>query len=25
VQGPYIEMSMEQLRRIYYTPPGVSP
>jgi len=25
VQGPYIEMSMAQLRRIYYTPPGVSP
>jgi hypothetical protein len=25
LDGPYIEMSMEQLRRIYYTPPGIGP
>jgi len=25
VQGPYIELSMAQLKHIYYTPPGVAP
>ena len=24
LDGPYIEMSMEQLKRLYYTPPGVA-